>query len=587
MDENNKILLRKRNIILATTGLLVLNALLSITLTNVTPDQTGIQTTSWAKIFIYARSFSALAYVIYLLSLFEKTAETGKRMIMVVVAHIDIIFLCMLFGYLALYQIYSAYFASYYISPDSSGYIREASNLLEGNGFYSNRLAGYDSWFASWPIGYPVLIALFTFISGHSVYFSSKLLSIALVGVGLFVLRLRFKQDAWIFSLIYLNIGFLNIYKFTWSENPFILSLIIWGISLAAIVELEIPKKRWYIILLFGNLSAFLTRYFGIVTILFTGFVLLLYVLYYLSSNRCASVLTKIKGLLCVETISSVVVCLYLFMNRTMSGTISGVNRLFWQDDYNKLVEILYNALITEIFNATRVDIVSLMPDFFPQGKAAVVILFLVFLSFVLIKKYQKEKKLDYKIIFIGAGIFYYFLFIVVRFYSTMDVFGPRFFAPAGMMVSIGVLGLIKDKFGEALKKFQIIMCLFLFILCGGLVQNIKHCTIETSAYHVFYDKIMSSLEQIPSKGMVLNYTGEDYYPVEAFRPDIMINGRIAYDDTIETIRSKYDKSDSIWIQRDVLNTIINDKNYSAEIRNTFTQYAAEEPNGTEYIRIY
>lgn len=585
MEEGSKVQYRKRNIILATIGLFALNVILSMTLTNITADQTGIQTTSWKEIFVYARPFSILVYTAYLLSLFEKTVNIEKKLVEFIVAHINGIFLVVIFAYLVLYEIYNAYFAHLRLSPDACSYMREAANLLGGNGFYIDKLAGYDTWFATWPIGYPILIAAATFISGHSVYLGSKLLSIALVGFGLIVLHVRFKKEAWIFSLIYLNVGFLKIYEYTWSENPFILSLIIWGMALAAIVEETRPGKRWYVMMTFGIVGAFLTRYFGIVTILFTGFCLLLYILYYVTRNRNTFVLEKIKGLLVVETVSSILVGLYLLMNRIMEGTVSGVDRKAWWDDYNTLIKNLYEALIAEIFNATRVDIVSLMPDFYPQGKAAVVLLFLTFLTIILIKNYQKEKKFDYKTVFIGAGVFYFFVFIIIRFYSSMDPFGSRFFAPAGMMISIGILGLIKDKFGGGLKKFQIAVCLFLFILCGGLVQKIKYFTVETSAYHVFYDQVVENVASIPSKGIILNYDGA--YEITALKPDIMINGQITYDDTIETIALRYTGSDSIWIRRGILNIIVNDENYSEEIRNTFLQYVDEDANDAEYIQVH
>ncbi len=587
MGEGSKVIHKRRKIILATVGVLTLNALLSITLTNVTPDHAGTQTTSWNEIFIYARQFSILMYVLYLSTLFEKAAKMERRIVEFTVAHADIIFLCVIFIYLALYEIYCAYFLDYYISPDSSMYMREASSILEGNGFYVDKLAGYDTWFANWPIGYPALIAFFTLISGHSVYLASKLLAIALVGAGLFALYLRFKEDAWIFSLIYLNIGFLSIYVYTWSENPFIFSLIIWGIALSAIVEEPEPKRRWYVITVLGILGAFLTRYFGIVTILFTGFCLLLYILNYLVKNRDAVVLSKIKALFCVEIVSSVLSGLYLFMNRIMAGRISGVERLSWNDDYNELIDNLYNALTREISNATRVDIVSLMPGFYPQGRATVVILLLVVLWIVFHRNYQKEKRLDYKIIFSGAGFFYYLVFIIVRFHSSMDDFNLRFFAPAGMMISIGILGLIKDKFKGGIKKFQIVMCLFLSVLCVGLIQNIKYCTIETSAYYTSYEQLMNSVASVHSKGVILNCADESAYQLMAFRPDIMSSGQITYDDTMETIISRYDKSDSIWIRRDVLNQIINDKNYSTEIRNAFSQYVEDGADEMEYIQVY
>lgn len=589
-EKNNRISLKVKSA-LATLGVIVFNLMLSVSLTNVMPGQQGIQATSWNEIFIYARPFSVVVYVLYLLSLFEKTVDIGKRIVLFVMTYMDVIFLCVVFLYLALYEIYVAYYRDCYISPDSSFYMREAANLLAGNGFYGDKLAGYDAWFANWPIGYPALIAVFSLIFRCNIYLSSKLLSIALVGLGLLVLRLRFKKDAWIFSLIYFNAGFLGIYIYTWSENPFILSLIIWGSGLAAIVEDPLPAKRWYFITTLGILGACLTRYFGIVTILFTFLCLLLYILYYVIKGRNPFVLCKIKGLLRVEISSSVTMGLYLLMNRAMSGRMTGVARQEWWDDYSALIDNLYNALIAEITNATRVDIASFIPNV-KRGRAAVILFLLSVLVIGLVKNYRREKKLDYKTIFIGAGIFYYLVFILVRFHSSMDTFSFRFFAPAGMMVSIGVFGLIKDKLENRLKSIQVVICLFLCILCGCLMQNIRSCTIETSAYRAVYSDITEFNAIIPSKGIILNYDGS--YLLYAFRPDIMIDrpdtvadGRILYHDTMETIIQKYDKSDSIWIRREILNAIINDENYSDEIRNTFSQYVVEGADGNEYVQLH
>lgn len=166
-----------------------------------------------------------------------------------------------------------------------------------------------------------------------------------------------------------------------------------------------------------------------------------------------------------------------------------------------------------------------------------------------------------------------------------MDDFSYRFFAPAGMMVSIGVLGLIKDKFNGRLKRIQMVMCLFLFILCAGIAQKLGGYTADTSAFHVFYNQVVETVASIPPKGIVLNYDGA--YQLAAFRPDIMINGHITYEDTMEEIALRYAESDSIWIRRGVLNMIVNSGDYSDEIRNTFLQYVDEGASEDEYIQVY
>lgn len=59
--------------------------------------------------------------------------------------------------------------------------MREAENLVQGNGFQYDGIAGYRSWFANWPILYPVMIAGVMLITGANAYLASKIVAMVTV----------------------------------------------------------------------------------------------------------------------------------------------------------------------------------------------------------------------------------------------------------------------------------------------------------------------------------------------------------------------------------------------------------------------
>ena len=70
------------------------------------------------------------------------------------------IFLVILFALLCCSIYINGYLEGINISADSAGYLREAVNMAAGRGFHFDSLAGYnESWFANWPILYPLMIA--------------------------------------------------------------------------------------------------------------------------------------------------------------------------------------------------------------------------------------------------------------------------------------------------------------------------------------------------------------------------------------------------------------------------------------------
>ena len=100
------------------------------------------------------------------------------------------LFLLLLFGAICIHIYSRAYLKGVYITSDSAGYLREAVNLAEGHGFSYDGLAGYDTWFANWPILYPAMIAAVMRLGGSEAYLASKILTMVMVGLLLLVIRL-------------------------------------------------------------------------------------------------------------------------------------------------------------------------------------------------------------------------------------------------------------------------------------------------------------------------------------------------------------------------------------------------------------
>jgi hypothetical protein len=222
--------------------------------------------------------------------------------------------------YLALYEIYYAYCEGVFISLDSSNYLREAISIVNGYGFNYNELAGQESWFATWPIRYPGLIALVNRVAGHNAYFASKILSILLVFVGMFILYQHFKQKAWIIFLIYCNAGFLRIYKYTCSENPFILYLMLYTLVLSEIICSHNLRKRQYVYWGIFSCLTFLMRYFGIITVIITAFVIVVYLLliWICKEFYAREIRGKIVGLITTDAASGILI-LAVFLLLTVS----------------------------------------------------------------------------------------------------------------------------------------------------------------------------------------------------------------------------------------------------------------------------
>ncbi len=495
---------------------------------------------TYADIFYHSRFISIviclalLLWIIFGLEIFTGAIEKVRKSGFTDNVLGDV-FLCILFVTLCLSIYINGYLEGINISADSAGYLREAVNMAAGNGFHYDGLAGYsNTWFANWPILYPAMIALVMKLTGLEVYAASKVLSMILVGVLLLIIRLTFKKDAWFYGLFATNLGLMYLYWYSWSELPFIIFMLLFAISLHKVLDSEDNRVLNYVFLGTSAFLCFLVRYFGIFTYFVIGLYMLVMIIDKFSGKRAVEV-RKIVFLGITAFVSGCMCILYLVNNKIQNGMPSGVSRSMWWDDYQSLTNDLIKALLAEIFNVFHMEVPAFISGLSYDKGALVVILVVILLAVCVLrnaKHYSRESVL------ITTAFVYYGMFIVIRYFSSMDTFYYRFFAPATFLFTLGFAVLLTDKLkGTDLYKGMLIS--FTALMCIFAVSDYSDHIAKNKL--PYYEIVQMSWDEdyaeIPDRSVVI-FSTLDYRSLY-YRYDV-IEGTIAPDDTMDTLRERY-----------------------------------------------
>ncbi len=489
------------------------------------------------------------------------------------------LFLFLLFLTLCL-SIYSrAYCEGVYISADSADYMREAVNLAGGHGFSYDGLAGYRSWFANWPILYPVMIAAMIVLTGGAdAYLASKLVTMALIALILFLLYAAFRKDAWIYALCLTNLGFLQLAYYTWSEVPFMLFLLLFSLVLAKIIREEQVKARWYVLLGLSGLGSFLTRYVGLYVWIVAGLYLCGLLLDY-RKRRERAVCRKMIGLTLTAFVSGLLSVGYFCVNKLMNGMPSGVSRTMWWDDYEKLTNDLIQSLLTEIFNIFSLQVPELI-DGYPFDKK-VLFLAVVFAGLIwFVRKTCRRRTTES--VFLTMAVSYYLIFIVIRYFSSMDSFYFRFFEPATFLACIGLIGLLLP-YLRGRKAFSYFAgAAFAVVLISLLSLTDSGELKEGRAY---YSDVRAGWErayaEIPEKSVVI-FSDLDFRS-SYYRPDV-IGGVIDQASTLDSLKEVYYGSDYLCVKKEFAETMLAEGEYDKSISEMLQNGLAEAEDSGIYI---
>ncbi len=466
------------------------------------------------------------------------------------------LFLLILFGCICI-SIYSrAYLKGAYISADSAGYLREAVNLAAGNGFSYDGLAGYDTWFANWPILYPVLIAAVMLVTGAEAYLASKIVAMLTAGLLLLLMRRCFGKDAWLYGLCLTNIGYLNLSYYTWSEIPFILFLFCFALILAKILREEKPAYGWYVALGMMGLCCFLTRYYGIFVWIVTGGYLLLLLLSY-RKKRLQADLSKFVRLTVTALVSGILSMAYLFLNKLQNGMASGVSRTMWWDDYRILTDDLIESLLTEFFNLFSMQIPELVEGFPYQIKVFVVLGILAGIGWLIVRNYRRFTT---ESVLIVMAVVYDVVFIAIRYVSSMDSFYFRFFEPATFLLSVALIGLLlpylRGKRGfhyfAGMATLLLITAAWSVFENGGMEQSDNYYLALEAQWQEAY-------EEIPEKSVII-FNDIDFRSAY-YRPDV-VEGMITPGDEFADLQHTYYGSDYLCIRAEFAQAMVESGEY-------------------------
>lgn len=476
------------------------------------------------------------------------------------------IFLILLFGMVCILIYSKAYLNGIYISADSTGYLEEAENLVQGNGFQYDGLAGYRSWFANWPVLYPACIAAVMLVTKVNAYLASKILAMLIAGLLLILMRVCFRKDAWIYALCLTNIGFLDLCYYTWSEVPFILFLFGFGLVLARILKEDHPGVKWYVLLGIMGVCSFLTRYFGIYVWIVTG-VYICALLWKYYKEREKSDLHRAVRLGITAVVSGILSVGYLMMNKIMNGMASGVSRTMWWDDFRTLTDDLIQSLLTEFFHIFSLQIPEYMENFPYKIKLFVVWTLIICLIILIIKRC---KHFSLQSVMITMAVMYYGIFIAIRYVSSMDTFYFRFFEPATFLLCIGVIGLLLPDLKSGSKAYffggAVSVCVILSIWS---VLDRGELSVQQPYYEAVIEQWEQAYAEIPQKSVII-FNDIDYRS-SWYRPDV-VDGTITPQDTKESVKQTYYGSEYLCIRRTFVEEMLSSGEYNKEIQDWLSQ---------------
>lgn len=461
--------------------------------------------------------------------------------------------LLLLFLCLCLILLLNSYFdPNGYLSPDSTYYLRLSKNLLTGEGF---RIADYqspdgESFFAIWPVGYPILIFLMSKLTGLGIVWASKVLNLVIIGVILLLFRYIFRKNAYWVGLIFFIDAIIELFSFTWSEGPFILFLFCIPILLYKTVETN-GKIVWLSGLLFSGIALFMMRYIGLVSAGIIGLIAL-------TSLFRKRWRLSIR-LLIVAILQLIFAGVYLYHNKIASGFITGMPRALPEESNHELLNQLISALKDE-FLIIKWEVPLLI-------SLALLFLLSVYLFKTRSKKYKDEKFDGLWKYFLLTGILYYVTIIGARWFSNIEPLYFRFLAPGTFLIILSVATYLQGKPGikimNSTKLYLLIVAIFTIHHFPNKYPVYKYLTTGKNYFsNLTYSEnnraILEKYKDIPPKSVVifgsihLRYLRKDIIPTEIY-------GKSTFDDMIKYFTKKSDWNVYINIKDDLDPVLIHD----------------------------
>ncbi|MFA9189988.1 hypothetical protein AAGV28_01275 [Flavobacterium sp. FZUC8N2.13] len=340
--------------------------------------------------------------------------------------------------------------SSGYLSPDSTNYLLLAQNLLDNNSFYISNPDVKIKPFTIWPIGYSVLIFLIAKLTGFSVFLASKFINIAVIFLFINLFKKEFKENTYLYVLVFFFASFIQIYSYSWSESFFIFCIFWFTKSIYSIIINFHSGVRIYISILFSSLLMFLFRYIGSFSFGIIG-LLGLYYLFFKKERE------KSFFLLMIAVFNTLFMFAYLYNNYLETGYYTGIARNFQSHSSMELFIMLVKSIVSIIIVYSNHVI----------WKDVAFPLFQVLIIFILVVKYRKKilkndgdnSKLFFSFVFFIIGLLYLISIALLSCAAYVEELNYRLLAPGSFLIFIALINYFENNLlPRYFKIFKIIL---------------------------------------------------------------------------------------------------------------------------------
>lgn len=379
-----------------------------------------------------------------------------------------------------------------YLTNDSSQYLAVAQRFLDGHGFTILNLFETETMhFARWPLGYPLLIASFSAVTGISLFWASKAINIIFLALCIYLLVLLFKERAYLYILLFCAGSYVQTFTLTWSEVPFIFGLLwlIFGLNHFMTKSENMGLAH----ILGASILLFLSRYVGFVSVPIIGSI----ALYFLIKKELKKVYKLLGSALFIFIFSAT----YLYNNYLETGYITGIGRVGVKETTLQLIQQLYVATLSEL------NLIYAAPFFTSHtvhfwSTALFVVLFVTFSIFaVLALRKNKSHRLAYLFLYTGFG--YYAAIIFLRFTSDFDPFGYRLLAPGTILLFIGLLHIAKDYKWSIVPQLLVVVLLIVSFYINSPKQIVNAIQSNQPTYLEKIQQVEEKYAFIPANSLI------------------------------------------------------------------------------------
>lgn len=317
-------------------------------------------------------------------------------------------------GLLLMLQIAGMAFGNtrFWITPDEANYLRFASS----QSFAVTDVFGEQgqSHFSVWPMGYPMLIRFFDSFLPFDILLSALLVNfLTIIGCCIFFWR-YFQEKALPYMLVFLSLPFILVTYKAWSETLFTVCLILFAISLHEYYKKQ--TKTWLCCIFVLLVFSFLSRYIAVFLFAPLGF-LFLTLLWQKNYKSCFAIIGT-------SALALSLITFYLWINYTITGHLSGIERASNQDS---LLSLLHLSFLSIAYLIKELAIVGLglfiLTQAFPKKQS---------------KKSKRKEVSSVWIFFLLVGFFYFKAFIALRYLYHFDDPNYRLLMPFTALTLMG-----------------------------------------------------------------------------------------------------------------------------------------------------